>query len=59
MKNQNRKYVVCIHAEVSSEIEFRKIYEVLEDENAAKLGYFVLRMNQGRTISTLVSVSAL
>jgi hypothetical protein len=39
MKNQNRKYVVCIHADDSSDIEFRKIYEVLEDMNAAKLGY--------------------
>ena len=39
MKNQNTKYVVCIRAGDSSDIEFRKIYEVLEDEDAAKLGY--------------------
>ncbi len=39
MKNQSRNYVVCIRAEDSSDIEVRKIYEVLEDERASNRGY--------------------
>lgn len=38
MKETKRKYVVCIRAEESSDIEVRKIYEVLPDESAAKRG---------------------
>ena len=38
MKGSKRSYVVCIRAEESSDIEVRKIYEVLPDEIAAK-GY--------------------
>jgi len=34
-----RNYVVCLRAEESSDIEVRKIYEVLPDESAAKRGY--------------------
>ena len=39
MKGQKRNYVVCIRAEESSDIEVRKIYEVLPDEVASKRGY--------------------
>lgn len=39
MKGPKRNYVVCIRAEESSDIEIRKVYEVLPDEIAAKRGY--------------------
>lgn len=39
MKGQKRNYVVCLRAEEPSDIEVRKIYEVLPDENAAKRGH--------------------
>ena len=39
MKGPKRNYVVCLRAEKSSDIEVRKIYEVLPDETAAKRGY--------------------
>ena len=39
MKASKRNFVVCIQAEESSDIEIRKIYEVLPDETAAKRGY--------------------
>ena len=39
MKGSKRNYVVCLRAEESSDIEVRKIYEVLPDESAAKRGY--------------------
>ena len=39
MKGPKRNYVVCLRAEDSSDIEVRKIYEVLPDESAAKRGY--------------------
>ena len=39
MKGSKRNYVVCIRADESSDIEVRKIYEVLADEIAAKRGY--------------------
>ena len=39
MKGPKRSYVVCLRAEESSDIEVRKIYEVLPDESAAKRGY--------------------
>ena len=39
MKSSKQNYVVCIQAEESSDIEVRKIYEVLPDEAAAKRGY--------------------
>ena len=39
MKASKRNYVVCIRAEEASDIEVRKIYEVLPDEVAAKRGY--------------------
>jgi hypothetical protein len=39
VKGQKRNYVVCLRAEESSDIEVRKIYEVLPDETAAKRGH--------------------
>lgn len=39
MKASKQNYVVCIRAEDSSDVEVRKIYEVLPDETAAKRGY--------------------
>jgi hypothetical protein len=39
VKGSKRTYVVCIRGEESSDIEVRKIYEVLPDEIAAKRGY--------------------
>ena len=39
MKGSKRKFVVCIRTEESSDIEVRKIYEVLPDETASKRGY--------------------
>jgi hypothetical protein len=39
VKGSKRNYVVCIQAEESSDIEVRKIYEVLPDEVASKRGY--------------------
>ena len=39
MKASKRNFVVCIQAEESSDIEVRKLYEVLPDEAAAKRGY--------------------
>ena len=39
MKEPKQHFVVCIRAEESSDIEVRKIYEVLPDETAAKRGY--------------------
>ena len=47
MKNQNTNFVVCIRAEDSSDIEVRKIYELLEDESAAKRGYVRVRDESG------------
>ncbi len=38
-RSKYRRYVVCIHTEDSSEIEVRKIYEVLEDDIATRRGY--------------------
>lgn len=39
MRTSKRSFVVCIQAEENSDIEVRKIYEVLPDETAAKRGY--------------------
>jgi len=39
MKEPKRNYVICIRAEESSDIEVRKVYEILPDEIAAKRGY--------------------
>jgi hypothetical protein len=39
MKERKRNYVVCIRAEQSTDIEVRKVYEVLPDESAAKRRY--------------------
>jgi hypothetical protein len=39
MKEPKRNYVICIRAEESSDIEIRKVYEILVDEIAAKRGY--------------------
>ena len=39
MKGRRQHYVVCIRAEKSSDIEVRKIYEVVPDQSAAKRGY--------------------
>ena len=39
MDGSKRNFVVCIRAEESSDIEVRKIYQVLPDETAAKRGY--------------------
>ena len=39
MKGPKRNYVLCLRAEELSDIEVRKIYEVLPDESAAKRGY--------------------
>ena len=39
MNGSKRHFVVCIRAEESSDIEVRKIYQVLPDETAAKRGY--------------------
>ena len=47
MKRQNKRYVVCVHAEDSSDIEVRKIYEVLDDELALKRGYLRVQDESG------------
>lgn len=39
MKEEKRNYVVCIRADESSDLEIRKIYQVLADESAAKRGH--------------------
>jgi hypothetical protein len=39
MKEPKRNYVICIRADESSDIEVRKVYEILPDEIAAKRGY--------------------
>ena len=39
MNGSKRHFVVCIRAEESSDIEVRKIYQILPDETAAKRGY--------------------
>ena len=39
MKDEKRNYVVCIRADESSDLEVRKIYQVLADETAAKRGH--------------------
>ena len=39
MKEPKRNYVICVFAEESSDIEVRKVYEILPDEIAAKRGY--------------------
>jgi hypothetical protein len=42
MRGQNRNYVVCLHADDESDIQVRKIYEVLPDETAEKRGYLCI-----------------
>ena len=39
MKVTKANYVICVRAEVSEDIEVRKVYEVLPDDSAAKRGY--------------------
>ena len=39
MKETKRNYVVCVRAEESTDIEVRKVYEVLPDDSATKRGY--------------------
>ena len=39
MKETKRNYVICVRTEESSDIEVRKVYEVLPDDSAAKRGY--------------------
>jgi primosomal protein N' len=39
MKKQRKKFVVCIKSEPDSDLEVRKIYQVLPDEKAAEEDY--------------------
>ena len=39
MNKQDRQFVLCIKNDGCEDLEIRKIYEVLEDENAAKDDY--------------------
>jgi hypothetical protein len=39
MKEKTKDCVICVRAEESSDIEVRKVYEVLSDDSAAKRGY--------------------
>jgi len=39
VKEEKRNYVVCIRADESSDLEVRKIYQVLADDSAAKRGH--------------------
>lgn len=39
MNHQDREFVLCIRNEGCEDLEIRKIYEVLPDENAAKDEY--------------------
>jgi len=39
MKETKRNYVICIHVDEPTDLEVRKVYEVLPDESAARRGY--------------------
>jgi len=39
MSEENRHFVLCIKNDVCDDLEIRKIYEVLPDENAAEDEY--------------------
>jgi hypothetical protein len=39
MKEAKKDYVICVRVEDSSDIEVRKVYEVLPDDSATKRGY--------------------
>ena len=39
MSEKDRQFVLCIKNEGCDDLEIRKIYEVLPDENAAKVDY--------------------
>lgn len=39
MKETKTHYVICVRAEESTDIEVRKVYEVVPDETAAKRGH--------------------
>jgi len=39
MKETKKHYVICVRAEESTDVEVRKVYEVLPDDSAAKRGY--------------------
>jgi hypothetical protein len=39
MKEPKKNYVICIRVEEPTDIEVRKVYEILPDESAARRGY--------------------
>jgi len=39
MKETKRNYFTCIHVDEPTDLEVRKVYEVLPDESAARRGY--------------------
>jgi hypothetical protein len=39
MTRKTRRYVLCVHAEGDVDLQSRKLYEVLPDEQAAADGY--------------------
>jgi len=39
MKNNNSKYVICVKNDDCDDLEVRKIYRVIPDDDASKNGY--------------------